>query len=245
MNKVTISLFSKNAQTEKQLKTYMERFNSLQLKSICRDDVAVIDSFALHTPDIWFIEVACEKELNTLLEIKSQPPFIVAVSPDNLSVRKLLNRGVFDVLPIDFSLENFCAVIKKISHIINRYKPQIRELREPAVEYFEPTNGTKEHIFINVKNRRCKITFNKVMIIEKTGSSLKIIMEESDPIYYNATLTYFLSCLPENIFVRINSSTVVNVSKVANYSKNEIIINKTVKKITRRYAKPFFRSLEG
>jgi DNA-binding LytR/AlgR family response regulator len=83
------------------------------------------------------------------------------------------------------------------------------------------------------------------MMIEKTGSSLKIIMEESDSIYYNSTLTHFLNRLPENMFLRINGSTVVNINKVGNYSKNEIIINKTVKKITRQYAKAFFRALEG
>jgi DNA-binding LytR/AlgR family response regulator len=245
MNKVTISLFCRNSQTEKELKACSERFNSLQLKSICHDDVAVIDAFTFHTPDIWFIEVASEKELNSLLEIKPQPPFIVAVSPDNLSVRKLLNRGVFDVLPLDVSMENYCVVIRKISHIINRYRMPAREFREFDMEYSEPTGGNKEHIFISVKNRRCKIIFNKVSVIEKTGSALKIIMDEHAPIYYNSTLAQFLNRLPENIFLRINGSTIVNVNKVENYSKNEILINKAVKKITRQYAKVFFRALEG
>jgi DNA-binding LytR/AlgR family response regulator len=245
MNKVSISLFCRNPQTENELKACTEQFNSLQLKSICHDNVAVIDAFAAHTPDIWFIEAMSEKELNTLLEIKPQSPFIVAVSPDNLSVRRLLNRGIFDVLPLDFSLDNYCNVIGKILHIINRYRMPTVELQESYLEYPEPTGENKEHIFISVKNRRYKIIFNKVLVIEKTGSALKIIMEEHAPIYYNSTLAHFLNCLPENMFLRINGSTIVNISKVENYSKHEIFINKTTKKITRQYAKAFFRALEG
>jgi len=245
MNKVTISLFSKNAQTEKQFKICIERFSSLQMQSICHDNIDVIDCFTLHTPDIWLVEVMSEKEFNLFLDIKPQPPFIVAISPDNVPVRRLLNNGVFDVLPIDFSLEHFCMVIQKISRIINRYRTLVYELKEPAMEYLESAVGTKEHIFINIKNRRCKITFSKVVIIEKTGSSLKIIMEGQNPIYYNSTLSHFLNRLPENTFLRINGSTAVNITKVENYSKNEIIINKTVKKITRQYAKIFFRALDG
>lgn len=244
MKKVTISLFSQNIQTEKQLKAYVERFNSLQLKSVYHDDIAVIDGFALHTPDVWFIEIASEKALNTLLEIKPQPPFIVAISPDNVSIRKLLNRGIFDVLPINFSLEDICVVIRKFLHIIKQYQSPVRELRESTIEYSGPANGTKEHIFINVKNRRCKIIFNQVMMIEKTGSSLKIFIEDSNPIYYNCTLAFFLNRLPKSMFSRINGSTIVNITKVDSYNKNEIYINKTVKSITRQYAKAFFEALE-
>jgi DNA-binding LytR/AlgR family response regulator len=245
MNKVTVSLFSQNTQIEKQLKMFLERFSSLQMKSICHDSVAVIDCFAMHTPDIWFVEIISEEDLNIILEIKPLPPFVVAISPDNLNIRTLLNRGIFDAIPIDFSMEDFCSVIKKISHIINRYKLQARELREPAMDYFEFPGGAKNYIFVNVKNRRRKIIFNKVTMIEKTGSSLKILIEEEEPIYYNSTLTHFLNRLPEGMFSRINGSTVVNINKVSNYSKNEIIINKTVKKITRQYAKSFFQALEA
>jgi DNA-binding LytR/AlgR family response regulator len=244
MNKVTVSLFSQDTQIEKQLNVILERFSSLQIKSICHDYVAVIDCFAMHTPDIWFVEIISEKDLNDILEIKPLPPFIVAISPDNLNIRNLLNRGIFDIIPMDFSMEILCSVIKKISHIINRYKLQVHELRESTMDYFEPAGGAKNYIFVNVKNRRRKIIFNKVTMIEKIGSSLKILIEDEDPIYYNSTLTHFLNRLPEGMFLRINGSTVVNINKVSNYSKNEIIINKTVKKITRQYAKAFFKVLE-
>jgi DNA-binding LytR/AlgR family response regulator len=244
MNKTKVSLFTKNPQTEKQLKACTERFNSLQLKSICHDDIDVIDCFALHTPDIWFIDVPSEKELNTLLEISPLPPFIVAITPNDISVQKLLNRGIFDVLPVDFSLEHFAVVIKKISRIINRYQLPVHEFREPTMEYFTPSNETKDHIFINIKNRRCRVVFDKVMLIEKTGSSLKITTEEGGPIYYNSTLNLFLKRLPENMFLRINGSTIVNINKVENYSRTEVFINKAVKKITRQYADTFSQVLE-
>lgn len=114
------------------------------------------------------------------------------------------------------------------------HKPVNKERFNNAVTkainlYNLKTNGTpiedENFIFVksNLKNR--KVFLNKLKYIEALGDYVKFVTEK-DTFVVLATMKSFEEQLPQNQFLRIHKSYIVNLEKVERYNSKNIEIDK-------------------
>ena len=81
-----------------------------------------------------------------------------------------------------------------------------------------------EFIFVKSEYENLKIDIKKIKHIQGLKDYLKIHSEDSKPILTLMSFKEMQAKLPENTFVRVHRSFVVNVNKISSIQKNRIII---------------------
>ena len=81
-----------------------------------------------------------------------------------------------------------------------------------------------DYIFVKSNLKKRKIFLNQLKYVEALGDYVKLIMEEGDPIVVLATMKSFEAQLPEERFLRIHKSYIVNLDKVERYNSRNIEI---------------------
>jgi DNA-binding LytR/AlgR family response regulator len=104
-----------------------------------------------------------------------------------------------------------------------------------ALKWFqisEKINSTKENtsdcIYVKSDYQLLQIQLNKILYIEGLKDYLKIYMEgEIQPIVSHITLKAMEEMLPNQSFLRVHRSFIVNTTKIKIIERNRIIFGKT------------------
>jgi len=132
----------------------------------------------------------------------------------------------FDLNAVDYLVKPipFPRFIKAI----NRVKEMIK-LNDVSTSFnFSSAGGetSREDDFIFVKSEyeNLKIDIKSIKLIQGLKDYLKIHSEDSKPILTLMSFKEIQSKLPENTFIRVHRSYIVNVNKINSIQKNKIII---------------------
>ena len=87
-----------------------------------------------------------------------------------------------------------------------------------------------------------KIASSKIKWIEAMGDYSKIITQEKNYLVLS-TMKAFIKKLPENQFLRIHKSFIVNLNRVANYSANSVNIDGIDLPLSRNKKKDFRQTI--
>jgi len=112
---------------------------------------------------------------------------------------------------------------------VNRVKEMIKLNETNTFVNFSSAGGestTQEDDFIFVKSEyeNLKIDIKEIIYIQGLKDYLKIHSENSKPILTLMSFKEIQSKLPENTFIRVHRSYIVNVNKITSIQKNRIII---------------------
>lgn len=100
----------------------------------------------------------------------------------------------------------------------------------------QSTNDQVIEVKCNLKTE--KIISSKIKWIEAKGDYIKIVTHEKNYLVLS-TMKAFLEKLPENEFLRIHKSFIVNLNKVVNYSANSVNIEGIDLPLSRNKKKDF------
>ncbi|MEB8347537.1 LytTR family DNA-binding domain-containing protein [Flavobacteriaceae bacterium KMM 6898] len=96
-----------------------------------------------------------------------------------------------------------------------------------AIDRHELKHGiddNEEHIFVKSNLKKRKVILSKVKWVEALGDYIKLVSEEGNIIVLS-TLTSFESELPQDKFLRIHKSYIVNLGKVEKFSGKNVEVD--------------------
>ncbi|MEB8329404.1 LytTR family DNA-binding domain-containing protein [Flavobacteriaceae bacterium KMM 6897] len=96
-----------------------------------------------------------------------------------------------------------------------------------AIDRHELKHGiddNEEHIFVKSNLKKRKVLLSKVKWVEALGDYIKLVSEEGNIIVLS-TLTSFESELPQDKFLRIHKSYIVNLGKVEKFSGKNVEVD--------------------
>lgn len=88
----------------------------------------------------------------------------------------------------------------------------------------ENKNNTPDTIYVNVNKKHIKIILNNILYLESIKDYLKIIMT-TETLIIKERISHFLKQLPENKFLRVHRSYIVNLDKITAYTHQDIEID--------------------
>ena len=160
-----------------------------------------------------------------LKTIKSSAKIILTTSDKNFALEAFEYTNVVDYLVKPVSKQRFEMSLKKLEAFSEK---------DTVSEITAETRGSasSDFIYVNVDRRLVKINIPDILFIEAKGDYIAIKTAEKKFIVHS-TLKKVQDKLPEELFMKIHRSFIINFSKIIDIEDNTVLIEKSVIPISR------------
>lgn len=195
------------------LKSYISKISGLHLVKSCMNATEAYEGLYQHKVDLIFLDIHMPVITGTdfLRSLRNPPMVIFTTAYQHYAVEGFeLNSVDYLLKPIIF--ERFYQSVQKVFER-NAFKTNSQE-----------TAISPNHLFIKQNNRLIRVNFDQILYIqaEKDFSSFYL---EDKRILAGMHLKIFEATLPENLFIRVHRSYIINISKLTSIKGNIIEIS--------------------
>lgn len=144
-----------------------------------------------------------------LLESLDNSPQVILITGKPDYALRAFDYDVTDYLHKPITLSRFDASVKRA---VTKYE-QIHKVTED-----------EEHIFVKSNLKKRKVVLNDIKWIEALGDYIKLVTDEAN-IVILSTMKSFEKQLPEDKFLRIHKSYIVNLEKVEKFNSKNVEVS--------------------
>lgn len=144
-----------------------------------------------------------------LLESLENPPQVILITGKPDYALKAFDYDVTDYLHKPITMSRFDASVKRA---VAKYEQLHRVLED------------EEHIFVKSNLKKRKVILNDIKWIEALGDYIKLVTDEAN-IVILSTMKSFEKQLPEDKFLRIHKSYIVNLEKVEKFNSKNVEVD--------------------
>ncbi|WP_445382583.1 LytR/AlgR family response regulator transcription factor [Robiginitalea sp. IMCC43444] len=166
--------------------------------------------------------------------LKNPPNIVMTTSDTDFAIASYEYETIVDYLVKPILPERFEKCIQKVqnSHLTRPKKADL-----PDGE-----NRVGEDLYINIDRRLIKLKYNEILLIEAKGDYINI-KTETEEYLVHTTLKKILAKLPEEQFLQIHRSYIINFTKIIDIEDNSVLIEKNVIPISRSNRPELMRRL--
>lgn len=163
-----------------------------------------------------------------------EPPHIVMTTSDReYAIEAYEYEAIVDYLVKPITPERFEKCIQKVRNSLNKQKVSDENSEKSALG---------EDLYINIDRRLIKLKFDEILIIEAKGDYIDIKTEKED-YRVHTTLKKIKEKLPQEQFLQIHRSYIINFTKIIDIEDNSVLIEKNVIPISRSNRPELMRRL--
>ncbi len=141
---------------------------------------------------------------------------------------------VIDYLLKPFSYEEFLKSVQKVQKLIRLEKGALNQV-----------DANKEFLFLKSDYKIKRINFNDILYIEGLKDYVKVyVLNSSRPVLSLTSLKLLESKLPEDRFMRVHRSFIVNLEKIDTIERSRIVFDKTYIPVSDQYKEKFQEFLD-
>ena len=195
----------------------LEEFpNAIQaIKYLNQNDVDLI-FLDIHMPDFTgfdFIET-----------LKNPPKIVLTTSDPNFAIQAVEYDCIVDYLVKPIGLERFSKAIQKAKAVKSTIK------KDDAKDKVETSSGND--LYVNIDRRLIKIDIPSIYLVEAKGDYINVKTEDKNYTVHS-TLKKIEEKLPDNLFLKVHRSFIINVDKIIDIEDNSVLIKKDVIPVSR------------
>lgn len=166
--------------------------------------------------------------------LKNPPKIVLTTSDTNFAIEAYEYEAIVDYLVKPISPERFAKSIQKVKNSLEK---------QPAQNAADGnTSGVGEDLYINIDRRLIKLTFDEILFIEAKGDYIDVKTTKETYRVHN-TLKKIKEKLPEELFLQIHRSFIINFTKIIDIEDNSVLIEKNVIPISRSNRPELMRRL--
>ncbi len=160
-----------------------------------------------------------------LLQTLKNPPLIILTTSDrNFAIEAFEYNCVVDYLPKPILQERFDKAVDKAILYQQR--------NDKAVESPMPENHSVNDLYVNIDRRLIKIDIPVIKYIEARGDYIFISTDDKNYTVHS-TMKKIEDKLPNNIFLKVHRSFIINIKKIVDIEDNSVLIGKNVIPVSR------------
>ena len=196
----------------------LEEFpNAMQaIKYLNQNEVDLI-FLDIHMPDFTgfdFIET-----------LKNPPKIILTTSDPNFAIQAFEYDCIVDYLVKPVNLERFKKAIDKAEAKKNTISKEVSKS-----EKVETSSGND--LYVNIDRRLIKIDIPSIYLVEAKGDYIQVKTEDKNYTVHS-TLKKIEDKLPDNLFLKVHRSYIINIKKIIDIEDNSVLIKKDVIPVSR------------
>lgn len=156
--------------------------------------------------------------------IKNPPKVILVTSDKNFAIEAFEYECIVDYLVKPISEERFEKAVQKLKSA--KVPSKITTSKE------ETPSDTVNEFYVNIDRRLIKIDFNTVNVVEARGDYI-LIKTEHKNYTVHSTLKKIEDKLPNDLFLKVHRSFIINTNKIIDIEHNSVLIAKDVIPVSR------------
>ncbi|MDQ5929460.1 MAG: LytTR family DNA-binding protein [Bacteroidota bacterium] len=207
---------------------FAETFSELKIEATFSNALEALKYLNQHPVDLIFLDIHMPNftGIDFVQTIKNPPRVILVTSDPDFAIEAFEYEFIIDYLVKPITQARFLKAINKL-HIIDQKAPI-----EPILDQKHIAEETSNDFYINVDRRLIKIEFSSVTIIEAKGDYIFIKTEAKNYIVHS-TLKKIEEKLPNELFLKVHRSFIINTKKIIDIEDNSVLIGKDVIPISR------------
>ena len=162
--------------------------------------------------------------------LKNPPKIVLTTSDTEFAIAAYEYEFIVDYLVKPITFERFEKCIQKVKKSLSQ-KPVTTTTVEPTSD-----------LYINIDRRLIKLRLDEILVIEAEGDYIKV-KTEKEVHRVHTTLKKIKEKLPDNLFLQIHRSYIINFTKIIDIEDNSVLIAKNVVPISRSNRPELMRKL--
>ena len=202
------------------IEQYCSKLNHIQIVNQFNNALDAIQFINNNKIDLVFLDIHMP-ELNgfDFIDSLNNPPNIILTTSDSeFALNAFEYKCIVDYLVKPIKLPRFIKAVTKID------TPKIAP---------QSTNNEETHeMYVNIDRRLVKIHIPDIYLIEAKGDYINIKTETKNHIVHT-TMKKIEDKLPDNLFLKIHRSFIINIKKIVDIEDNSVLIKKEVIPVSR------------
>ncbi|WP_158976692.1 LytTR family DNA-binding domain-containing protein [Cellulophaga sp. L1A9] len=210
-------------------------------------DLDVIESFSnamdamkflnQQTVDVVFLDIHMPgfTGIDFVQTLKNPPRIVLTTSDTNFAIEAYEYEAIVDYLVKPITQDRFEKSIVKV-------KTALEKSKTPAAVTTKTASNAEDDIYINIDRRLIKLKLNEILVVEAKGDYIEVKTITKNYRVHN-TLKSIKDKLPENMFLQIHRSYIINFTKIIDIEDNSVLIEKSVIPISRSNRPELMRRL--
>ncbi len=155
--------------------------------------------------------------------LKSSPHIVLTTSDTEFAIAAFEYEAIVDYLVKPITAERFEKAIQKIRNLKLKEVNSVSDISRI---------GDNQELYINIDRRLIKLKYDDILLVSAQGDYIEILT--CDKKYrVHTTLKKIRNKLPEQVFLQIHRSYVINFTKIIDIEDNSVLIEKNVIPISR------------
>jgi len=158
--------------------------------------------------------------------IKNPPKIILTTSDPKFAIQAFEYECIVDYLVKPVTQERFNKALLKVE------SKQVVDSTE-AVSKTEPEEvSSGNDLYVNIDRRLIKIDIPSIYLVEAKGDYIQVKTENKNYTVHS-TLKKIADKLPDNLFLKVHRSYIINIKKIIDIEDNSVLIKKDVIPVSR------------
>ena len=208
----------------RQIKSYIERTGSLELVATCRNAFEAQQILEAETVDLIFVDINMP-DMNGLDFVRSLTTahYIVFTTAHAEFALEGFKLNAIDYLLKPFDYNEFMKATQKVISLIDLVERC--HAAESAVAQNEAEEADKEYISVKADYKTQLVKIADIVYLESAGEYVRLHIEGSSTITTLFRLKNMETTLPQETFLRVHRSYIVNIKRIASYTKGRIFLD--------------------
>lgn len=210
------------------LEQYVTSLTKITVAGVFPNAISAIKYLNDHEVDVVFLDIHMPdfNGFDFIKTIKNPPRIILVTSDKNYAYAAFEFDFIVDYLVKPISEERFKKAISKLNN-----RPRAKEMFQ-TTKRESNTAVQSNDFYISIANRLIKIDYSQIMYIKAQGDYVEI-KTESSSYTVHSTLKKLESKLPDEIFLKIHRSYIINTKKIIDIENNSVLIGREIIPVSR------------
>jgi len=202
----------------------LKSFDTVEVLAKFNDAEEVIEYLKSNAVDLMFTDIQMPGLLGTqLVRSLENPPLIIFTTAYHQFAVEGFELNAIDYLMKPIRKERLGEALKKV---VNQLSLTQKASGEPDQNF----------IILNVEYKKVKLLFEEIRYVEGLKDYVKIYLENrAHPLLTRSNLRGMENKLPEEFFIRIHNSFIVNKSKIEGFNQTKIAVGNTELPVGKAY----------
>lgn len=208
----------------RQIKSYIERTEQLELVAVCRSAHEAQEVLKTTNVDLLYVDINMP-DMNGLDFVRSTEGmhYVVFTTAHPEFAIEGFKLNAIDYLLKPFSYDEFMKATNKVISLVDLVERC--HAAESAIAQNEAEASDKEVISVKADYKTQLVKVADIVYLESAGEYVRLHIEGSSTITTLFRLKNMETSLPADSFLRVHRSYIVNLKRIASYTKGRIFLD--------------------
>ncbi len=208
----------------RQIKSYIERTEALSLVATCRSAIEAQQILQEQSIDLIFVDINMP-DLNGIEFVRSLSGnyFIVFTTAYSEFALEGFKLNAIDYLLKPFTYDEYMKAVQKVISLVDLVNRC--HAAEEAIAANEAESADKEYISVKADYKTQLVRIADIVYLESASEYVRLHIEGSSTITTLFRLKNMETILPQESFLRVHRSYIINLKRISSYTKGRIFLD--------------------